>query len=436
MKIAIFTDTYMPEINGIVTSIRNFTNFMVENGHEVMVFCPMYKGAANIDTGKIKVKRYASFSFLTNKATKISFPSLLKVIDELKEFEPDVIHVQTPMNIGLTGVLAARFLKIKNIQTYHTYIPDFMVYLKPTNIFGLSKIQEEIKNSEIFEKVLNSDFASVLGNAKRGSAKWIPFRDFVKTRRRNRARTDLSTKFAWGYTRFLYNQADLVLTPSFALKTELEKHHITSPVGVQSNGIELSDFTVKNDYTQKNRIVHIGRLGPEKNVDVILKAFAIFAQENHEATLDIMGDGPSKKQLMKLAKNLKINHRVKFLGFVDRKDILQGLGDYDMFVTASTIETQGLVILEAMASGLPVVGVNKLAIPEVIKDSVNGYLIKPGDYKTMAKAMAAIVANEKLRTKMGEKSLKLVQEHELEDMAKKLESYYNDITSDLYLISK
>lgn len=432
MKIAIFTDTYIPEINGIVTSIRNFTCLMSARGHEVMVFCPKYKGSKNIDTGDIKVKRYASFSFLTNKATKISFPSLLDVLDELKEFQPDIIHIQTPMNIGMTGVMAARVLKIKSIQTYHTYIPDFMVYLKPKNIFGLSKVQDEIANSEIFQRVLNSDIISLLGKAKK-DVKWIPFREFIKNKRRSRLKTDLSTKFAWSYTRFLYNQADLVLTPSFALKAELEKHGITVPVGVQSNGIELGDFTKKVDYSQQNRILHIGRLGPEKNVDVIIKSFSLLAENNKDVTLDIMGDGPSKKQLIKLAKRLKVSDRVNFLGFVDRNDILKGLGSYDLFVTASTIETQGLVILEAMASGLPIVGVNKLAIPEVVNDSVNGYLIKPGDHKTMAKAMEKIISDTKLRQKMGLKSLEFVKEHDLCLMADKLERYYDEVVPHLEL---
>lgn len=433
MRIAIFTDTYIPEINGIVTSIKNFTELMVEEGHEILIFCPKYKGSKNVDTGEIRVKRYTSFSFLTNKATKISFPSILNVIDELKKFNPDLIHIQTPMNMGLTGVMAARVLNIKSIQTYHTYIPDFMVYLKPKNIFGLSKIQEEITNTEIYEKILQSDYISLFSRAK-NELKWPLFKDFITKKRKNKVKTDISTKFAWGYTRFLYNQSDLVLTPSFALKEELEKHGITSSVAVQSNGIEVKNFTIKTDYRAQNKILHIGRLGPEKNVDVILKSFAILVSENSEVSLDIMGDGPSKKQLMQLTKKLKIQNKVNFLGFVDRKIILDGLVNYDLFVTASTIETQGLVLLEAMASGLPVIGVNKLAIPEVVRDSVNGYLVKPGDYKHMAQAMNKLISSETLRTKMGKKSLEIVAEHDLHKMAGQLERYYKEI-SDISLVS-
>lgn len=158
MKIAIFTDTYEPEINGVVTSTKTFISMLLKDGHEVILICPKYKGFEDKRVKNLKIFRFLAISFITNKDTKLALPSLTKIIKILKTESPDLIHVQTPMNIGIAGITASKILKIKNIQTYHTYIPEMMVYLKPSRVLGFEKIKELSIAKDIVFKILENGF--------------------------------------------------------------------------------------------------------------------------------------------------------------------------------------------------------------------------------------------------------------------------------------
>lgn len=425
MRIVIFTDTYEPEINGVTTSITNFTELLAQKGHQFLIICPKYKDHKDLPKDNIKIKRYPAFSFITNKATRLAFTPFRNIISEIKKFNPDVVHIQTPMNLGAAGIIVSKMLDLKIIETYHTYIPDFLIYLHPKNLLGLNKLEQAIKESKLYESFIeNVGRARVLRRFSKDVARIRKGINFVKAKEKRSEKINFQEKFGWDFTRIIYNRADLVLTPSFALKRELEKNGVYVPVDVQSNGIEVKEFTVKEDYTLKNKILHIGRLGPEKNVDVLLKAFALIAKKNKELTFEIIGDGPERKYLEKLAKRLRIDSQVVFRGFLDRSIVIKEISESDLFVTASTIETQGLVILEAMASGLPVIGVDALAIPEAVIDSVNGFVVRPGDHRAIAEKFKVLLENQELREAMGKESVKLAGNHNLELAAEKLENQY------------
>lgn len=429
MRIVIFTDTYEPEINGVTTSIKNFTRIMAEKGHEFLIICPKYKDHVDNKLQKnITVKRYPAFSFITNKATRLAFTPFRNIKSVIKKFNPDLVHIQTPMNLGAAGIIVSKMLDLKIVQTYHTYIPDFLVYLSPKNILGLDKLEDAFKNSKVYEDLFESKTRiRILRKFSRDVLKIKKGIFYIKRKEKKSGKINFQEKFGWDFTRLIYNRGDLVLTPSYALKMELEKNGIIVPVEAQTNGIEVSDFKVKTNYELRNKILHIGRLGPEKNVDVLIKAFAIVAKNYKDVVLEIIGDGPERKYLEKLAGKLHLKDRIIFKGFVDRAVIIEEVGQADFFATASTIETQGLVILEAMASGLPVVGVNALAIPEAIKDGENGFVVNPGDYRSMAKRFTDLLRDRELREKMGKASVLLAKEHDLEKAAQKLEEHYKKL---------
>ena len=119
LKIAIFTDTYLPEINGVATSIERFSRLLANDGHRLMIFCPKYGLYKDIPYPGIEIKRYSSVRFPTNKEVKVSLPFVNKVIQDLKEFQPDVVHIQTPLTIGWISIWATKILRLKNVQTYH-----------------------------------------------------------------------------------------------------------------------------------------------------------------------------------------------------------------------------------------------------------------------------------------------------------------------------
>ncbi len=202
-------------------------------------------------------------------------------------------------------------------------------------------------------------------------------------------RPEFTARVAWRYTRMLYNRADQVFTPSATLKRELMRHGVTSPVDHVSNGIDLSLIAVKASYEVTGKILHAGRRGQEKNVDVVIKAFARVAESQPGAVLDIAGDGPAREGLEKLVRQLGMQKQIRFLGFVDRASLAQRYRDYDCFATASTIETQGIVLLEAMAAGLPVVGVRALAIPEIVRSGGTGSWCRPSTCSRLLAAWSA-----------------------------------------------
>lgn len=409
MKIAIFTDTYEPEINGIVTSTATFTRMLAADGYQVIIFCPDYGKNDGKKEANITIHRFRSFSFATNKNTHIALPSTAKIIRILKQFSPDIIHVETPMSIGITGVVVARIMDIKCVQTYHTYLPDFSTYLSPGKLLGFENIKQRVGESQIAKNVKGTGFYQRVRElnmkAKKELLDLLPNRNIFKI--------NMGERSVWSFTRTLYNRSDLVLTPSEVLARLLKRHGIKPPVMAQTNGIRSKDILIKKSYKKTGKILHFGRLGLEKDIDVVIKAFDIAQSKDKDLTLHIIGDGPARESLENLAAKLVLKDKVKFYGFVPHDEVVKKLRDYDLFVTASPMETQGLVVLEAMAAGLPVVGVDMLAVPEVVHDGINGYLVPRKNYKKMAEKMLDITSDTKKSEKFGQTSKEIAAKHEI-----------------------
>ena len=429
MRIAIFTDTYLPDKNGVSMSIDNFTRLMADDGNQIMIFCPKGRKLKSKEYPNIEVKRYPSISFPTYKAMQLSFPSIWKITRDLKNFNADVVHIQTPMGIGLAGIWATKILKLKNIQTYHTYIPDFVVYVSPKTIFGINKLTNYISNSKLAKALtLNHDFSEE-------EQSFVKFKSHLEKMVKEIASNNhihndkVNEKIGGQYTRAIYNRANLVLTPSKAMKNLLKKQGIRPKVEVMSNGVDYDFFKKKTNYHVANKIVYTGRLGFEKNVDVVVRAFAIAQKSNSKLRLDIYGDGPAKKSLQHLAKTLEVDKKIKFWGAYDINKLSKTLCQYDFFVTASTIETQGIVILEAMAAGLPVLGVKKLAVPEVVANGKNGYLSAPSNFEEMAKNMLKLLESDDKLELFGKNSLKIADSHEVTKCKDRLFKIYQKVSN-------
>jgi len=429
MKIACLTDTYHPEINGVVTSVLNFTRNLAQAGHQILIIAPKYDRKQDPKTANITVKRYPSFSFASNKETRLAYPSAISIVNNLRDFKPDLIHVQTPMAIGMAGVMAAKILGLKLVQTYHTYIPEFMVYLSPYNLLGVDKAANRIASSKVMRKIIESDAYRLLDETSIDIQKRSFFvRSINKLAEHLRGEEHtFSDKVAWDFTRFIYNKSDLVITPSQALADVLVGHGLKAPVHVLSNGIEFHEIEKKQDYRIGHRMIHVGRLGLEKGTDVVVRGLAEALKTNPALTLDIGGDGPAMAKLVNLTRTLGLEKSINFLGFVPREVLKQQLMQYDFFVTASTIETQGLVILEAMAAGLPVIGVNALAVPELVYDNQNGCLVETEDYRAMGAAMLRLSEDPRQNEAFGRFSMMIAEKHDLPHCADRLEKIYMEL---------
>jgi len=367
MRIAVFTDTYLPEVNGVVTSIDSHSRLLGARGHQVLIICPKYRRPILHVVPHVQIKRYRSLSVSSNRATRLALPSMASVVATLRRFNPDVVHVHTPLSVGVVGLATAWMMRLPIVETYHTYIPDFMQYVEPHRLLRLDTLQDRIVDSLVFERMFESGMfhtlSSLIGGGDKAVREVASIAEGVRGTLERAPSPELSKRFAWQFTRTVYNRADLVLTPSITLKRELEEHGVTVPVEYLSNGIDASIVASKLSYAATGRLLHAGRLGFEKNVDVLVEAFARLSVRRPEYTLDIVGDGPVKDHIQRLAARLGVGDRVRIRGFMDRTALGRIYRDYDAFVTASTIETQGIVLLEAMAAGLPIVAVRALAVP-------------------------------------------------------------------------
>jgi glycosyltransferase involved in cell wall biosynthesis len=204
---------------------------------------------------------------------------------------------------------------------------------------------------------------------------------------------------------------------------------------VVSNGIDLKRFSGHNDgkYLKQKlalpdapTFLFVGRLDKEKNIDVFIKALSLL-KDSYQFHAVIVGQGKEEKPLKSLALELGVLERLTFTGYLPKKDLPNIYDVADIFVMPSIAELQSLVTMEAMASGLPVVGADAVALPHLIHDGVNGFLFHPGNESDMAAKLAKLLSDTKLRKKMGEESLILIKAHDVSQVVEKVEEIYKKV---------
>jgi len=375
MKIAIFTDSFVPQINGVVTQIKNISKELQKRGHEVLIVAPSKNQKHHVKIiNNTRVVYTKSVTFPTYDDYQITSPTSKKVLKELRNFDPDLVHVHTPFGVGWLGIRYGRRLKVPVIGTYHTLIPEFLMYLP------------------------------------------LPF---IKD-------TTFAKKAAWKYTNLFYNKCDVITTPSKIMKKELEKNG-SNKITVLSNAI---DFDLFNKYkkkkyeTKKPKLLYFGRIGFEKNIEVIIFALKHLLWKTHNLTLTITGSGPALKYLKQLVKEEKLSKHVIFQKPLGEKELAKHIATHDVFITASTIETQGLTIAESMAAGIPCIGTDFLAIPNSIEDSENGLLFAPYDFIEAAKKIELLLKSVPLRKRFGKKGIQFARQFSLENIVTETEELY------------
>jgi 1,2-diacylglycerol 3-alpha-glucosyltransferase len=203
-----------------------------------------------------------------------------------------------------------------------------------------------------------------------------------------------------------------------------------------SCGIDLERFKPTNDGlylkrrfaipTNKPVLLYVGRLDKEKRIDMILRALPDILRVT-SVHLVLAGIGKEKQKLEELTEKLGIQKAVTFAGFVPDEDLQNIYGIADLFVTAGVAELQSIVTMEALASGLPVVAVNAMALPELVHDGENGYLFSDGNSQMLAEKVIAILSNQAMRVRMSKKSLEIIKDHDIDKTIEKYESIYTEI---------
>ncbi len=319
MRIALFTETFLPKVDGIVTRLRHTVEHLQRSGNQVLVISPdggltEYKGA--------KIYGVSGFPLPLYPELKLALPRPAIGVT-LQQFQPDLIHVVNPAVLGLAGVYYAKSMQIPLIASYHTHLPQYLQH------YGLGML----------EPVL------------------------------------------WELLKATHNQALLNLCTSTAMVEELRAKGIER-LDLWQRGVDTETFHpelvswemrshLSQGHPESPLLLYVGRLGAEKEIDRIKPVL----ESIPNARLALVGDGPHRSALEKHFAGTPTH----FVGYLMGKELGSAFASADAFIFPSRTETLGLVLLEAMAAGCPVVAARSGGIPDIVTDGVNGYLFDPTD---------------------------------------------------------
>jgi 1,2-diacylglycerol 3-alpha-glucosyltransferase len=385
MKIALFTDTFFPQVNGVVQTVHNLAESLSSRGHDVCVFTVSSETPMDMEQAPLmhyEVVTLPSIPLLMYPGERMTAPIGLS-LSKVKAFKPDIIHAHTPLTMGQEAYICARRFKVPLVGTHHTFFDHYL-------------------------KIWHLDY------------QWARY-------------------ISWKLTNQYYNRCALVITPTKALAVAMQEHGLDSPVEVTPNSIPHSDSGFgprdKRSEEGKRTIVYMGRLSGEKDVDKVIDAYALIVRDsgahNKATHLTIIGDGPYKNDLEKKAEELGISKHVTFTGFLRGRDLADELRKHDVFVTASKSENMPISILEAMTSGLPIVGVAALGMPELVHHGENGFLVTPDDVHAMAERIREILDDDALQERLARASLKLALLHDPDDVAAQHEKIYEKLRKNI-----
>jgi glycosyltransferase involved in cell wall biosynthesis len=367
MKIALVTETFLPSTDGIVTRLCATIDWLRQQGHSVRIIAPdlgvaEYAGAAIVGI--------PARTFLLYRGKKFAFPSR-KVKSALQQFQPDLVHVVNPAFLGVSGIYYSRILRLPLVASYHTQIPHYADYYH------------------------------------------LPF----------------LKPALWWFFRTLHNRADLNLCTSLSVQKELQGRRFRN-VRLWNRGVDPRQFgpqyrneimrkMLTNGRSDKTLLLYVGRLAPEKNIEMLREVLAASA----DYCLAIVGDGPHRARLEKHFQGTS----TVFTGFMHGEKLAQAYASSDLFVFPSVTETLGLVILEAMASGLPVIAARSGPTEEQVRDGVTGILFDAEDRGGMTKAVKSLSSDPELKQKISVQARQHGCQFSWSGPSEQLLAYYKEV---------
>lgn len=361
MRIAIFTNNYLPNPYGVTGSIESFRKQFEELGHQVFIFAPKWKGYADENP---RVFRYPSISTNIKFKFPLAIPYSRKMDKIIKKLDLDIIHSQHPNLLGSAAMKWARKKKIPLVFTWHT----------------------------LYDKYAH--FAVIVPEKL---AAWWAIRN------------------AKNYA----NRADCVITPTESVKEIIKnwgvanKNIVSISTGVEEYLFQNPDakkIKDKHDIKDDELVLFLNcRLTGEKNVEFLFRSVIPVLKENKKAKLLIIGDGYLAAKLKNMANRENVRKQVIFRGVVEREEVKNYCAAGDIFVYASKSETQGMIITEAMYMGLPVVAVDAPGICDLVQDDINGFLVSEQE-EEFSEAVEKLISDADLRRKFGEASARIARE--------------------------
>ncbi|SJM48999.1 glycosyltransferase [Gulosibacter sp. 10] len=378
IRLLIAADTFPPNVNGAAKFTVNLASEMAARGHDVHVVVPAasrrhgtwreeYDGQS-ITVHRLPSDRWWPHDWLRYVKPWRARAHMRRVLDEV---QPDVIHYQSAVVLGRAAVREGAPRGIRIIGTNHLMLENLLEHtMLPMPLQQL------------------------------GSRIW--WRDAHKT----------------------FDATHALTTPTRRAADFLERNGGLDRVLAISCGLRASDYTPSFDPEKKPRIVFVGRVTGEKQIDVLIKAFAKL-DPALGASLEIVGGGDQKAALEKLSRELGVDDRTTFHGYVTDEELRQIYTESTVFAIASIAELQSIATMEAMATGLPIVAANAMALPHLVHDGENGYLFAPGDVDACRRALEKVLtAPQEVRDRLGRASLRMVQPHDIDTTMALFERLY------------
>ena len=380
MKILITTDLFTTDTNGVVTSVKNLREELEQKGHDVKVLTL---------SDNIHSHRDGNVYYIRSMSLEVVYPNVRlplayrhKLIRELVEWRPDIIHSQCEFFSYQFALYISRKTGAHIVHTYHTLYEQYVTYVFPSKRIGGKLIR-------VFSRK----------RLKKASAVIAPTRKVENTLQ--------------GYG--LKNKIEIV--PS-GISLDQHKIRITEEQRIKKR----TSLGIDNDDTV---LINLGRLGTEKNIGELLRFFAVAAKSNEKLKFLIVGDGPAKSELEALAVSLNVTDKVIFTGMVNPKEVQNYYQLGDIFVSASTSETQGLTYIEASANGLPLLCRRDPCFDEVLFEGENGYTYE--DEKSFLKALNKMLISPEWMANAKKKGEEVAKAFDKSTFGDAVENLYDEV---------
>lgn len=397
MKIAMFVDCFYPRVNGVVVSVKSYSDELSKKGHKVLIVCPDYSeekkktlsGCYYDDSVKfhknVSIFRISSADVIWSKEDKLA--KLLKwrtVKNQLDRFKPDVVHINSEFALGITGLTYARHRHIPSVFTFHTLWEEYF-----------------------------ADYS-----------KFVP--DFI------------AKKAGKDFTKFYLKRVDEIIVPTHRIGSVVDRYKIERGYDILPTGIpeDICHFEKKYVSTfwyqlykvfpvikKKTILLYVGRIAKEKNLYFLIDMLGEVRKTIKDAVLLFVGGGPEEDALKEYAKSKSYSWNICFAGYKTRDELSYIYSFSDLFVFPSCTETQGLVTVEAMMCGLPVVAIGEMGTLDIMQGDNGGFMVK-NDINEFSQKVCQLLTDKDLYNKKKEEALNWSQQWAISSLTDNLVSYY------------
>jgi 1,2-diacylglycerol 3-alpha-glucosyltransferase len=381
MRILMISDVYFPRINGVSTSIQTFRRGLHAAGHETVLIAPEYPGAApDTEPNILRVPSRGVPRDPEDRAMKLAAIRALR--PQLERLEPDLVHIQTPFIAHYQGTALARALRIPVIETYHTYFEEYLHHYVPLMPRAVMR--------------------------------------FMARR----------------FTVSQCNVLDALVVPSRAMEQALLDYGVECPMHIIPTGMEMDRFAGGDGQRFRAELgiapgqpvlVHVGRIAHEKNIDFLFRMFEIVVRSKPGTVFVVAGEGPALASCKAYVRSLGLTQQVRFVGYLSReRELLDCYRAGDLFVFSSRTETQGLVLLESLALGVPVVSTAHMGTADIVNPQ-RGAHVAPDDENEFANIVVRLLEDAPRRAAMSSEGRAYAATWSATAMADRLAGLYSAV---------